>query len=172
MQACTDVAQRNALHFACSIGRRDAALHLTALGHLTNSKYGADRTCLHAAVEKPFDYRVEQDEKLVQWLLNCHCDPLAADSDDVTPMHLAACEGHAHITEWLALRLMVASQGRKRNVTPRDKLGRTPLHYAAISGANESVSFLIDQGAELSAPDLKGWTPVHVAIRYDSGRAH
>ena len=167
MRTCTDVAQRNALHFACSIGRRDAALHLTALGHLTNSKYGADRTCLHAAVEKPFDYRVEQDEKLVQWLLNCHCDPLAADSDDVTPMHLAAYSNRV-----LALRLMVASQGRKRNVTPRDKLGRTPLHYAAISGANESVSFLIDQGAELSAPDLKGWTPVHVAIRYDSGRAH
>ncbi|KAG5337461.1 hypothetical protein C0989_009610 [Termitomyces sp. Mn162] len=40
---------------------------------------------------------------------------------------------------------------------------RTPLHWAASSGAIDIVRFLIDQKAEVDKPDISGWTALHIA---------
>ncbi len=46
-----------------------------------------------------------------------------------------------------------------------DKLGRSPLHYAAAEGAIGSSAALIDAGADASLADRAGWTPLHFAAQ-------
>ncbi|TRM64757.1 ankyrin repeat-containing domain protein [Schizophyllum amplum] len=41
--------------------------------------------------------------------------------------------------------------------------GRTPLHWAASSGAIDIVRYLIDNKAEVDKQDPGGWTPIHIA---------
>ncbi|KAJ2934702.1 hypothetical protein H1R20_g2410, partial [Candolleomyces eurysporus] len=41
---------------------------------------------------------------------------------------------------------------------------RTPLHWAASSGALDIVRFLLDQKAEVDRPDNSGWTPLLIAV--------
>lgn len=45
--------------------------------------------------------------------------------------------------------------------------GSTPLHCAAIGGNKNMVAFLISKGAAISAKDLDGQTPLHVATNPD-----
>ena len=45
-----------------------------------------------------------------------------------------------------------------------DKLGWTPLHWAARSGQVEVVRMLIDSGADVNYADEKAGTPLHMAV--------
>lgn len=49
----------------------------------------------------------------------------------------------------------------------RNALGKTPLHYAVTFAQKEAMVFLIEQGADVSAPDGTGLTPLHVAAIVD-----
>ena len=49
----------------------------------------------------------------------------------------------------------------------RNALGKTPLHYAVTFAQKDAMEFLIEQGADLSAPDGTGLTPLHVAAIVD-----
>jgi len=44
-----------------------------------------------------------------------------------------------------------------------DAIGRTPLHWAAAKGYEESVTMLLAAKADPSAADTVGWTPLHCA---------
>lgn len=46
-----------------------------------------------------------------------------------------------------------------------DRLGRTPLHVAAIEGSFEDASRLVAAGADPNAQDDNGWTPLHFAAQ-------
>jgi len=48
-------------------------------------------------------------------------------------------------------------------VNAKDVDGRTPLHWAAFSGAADIASYLIDHKADVNAQDESGWTPLHIA---------
>jgi len=54
----------------------------------------------------------------------------------------------------------------KFDVNYADKEGWTPLHYAASWGKVNSISFLLEKGADLEATNAKGWTPFHNALYY------
>lgn len=48
-----------------------------------------------------------------------------------------------------------------------DHLGRTALHWAALSGSDEIVTLLLRNGASIDLPDaLEGLTPLHYASYY------
>ncbi len=60
---------------------------------------------------------------------------------------------------------MTAKTPKKKARPGIDKLGRTPLHYAAAEGNAEEVSKLLSGGANPSLPDDNGWTPLHFAAQ-------
>ena len=52
-------------------------------------------------------------------------------------------------------------------INMRDELGATPLHYAAFGGHRVAAQFLVQQGADINAPDSQfGATPAGWAIEY------
>lgn len=54
----------------------------------------------------------------------------------------------------------------------RDRQGRTPLHWAALSEQPEVIPVLIQAGADASASDADGNTPLHLAlVHWPSGAA-
>ena len=52
--------------------------------------------------------------------------------------------------------------------TSKDAAGSTPLHHAAGFGALESLTFLIDKGADVNAKNRRGSTPLFWALHDES----
>ncbi|KAG6337116.1 hypothetical protein ID866_1990, partial [Astraeus odoratus] len=51
-----------------------------------------------------------------------------------------------------------------RLINEVDVDGRTPLHWAASTGATDVARYLIDQKAEVDKADSSGWTALHIAV--------
>ncbi|KAF6759832.1 ankyrin repeat protein [Ephemerocybe angulata] len=60
------------------------------------------------------------------------------------------------------LRSLVSEDPKLVNSIDVDE--RTPMHWAASSGALDIVRFLIDQKADVDRPDGTNWTPLHIAV--------
>lgn len=52
---------------------------------------------------------------------------------------------------------------RSALITCRDAVGYTPLHYAALNGHRQIVSYLLAAEADLFSKDKKGCIPLHLA---------
>ena len=76
--------------------------------------------------------------------------------DQVTPLHLAAQEGHTHVIRKMARWGLFE--------TPTTHAKQTALHYAVIAGNEETTYELIRHGSDMDAQDYKGYTPLHLAI--------
>lgn len=46
-----------------------------------------------------------------------------------------------------------------------DEYGRSKLHYAANYGAIHLVEFLLDEGVDINAQDINGWTALHFSAK-------
>ena len=114
-------------------------------------------TALHEAAWKG-------DANVVLLLLRYGADLEAQDSDDNTPLHIAAYQGK------LEAARVILEHARGAIVLVKNKLGRTPLHGAAI-GANGNPDltrlFLEQQfpprPSAVHIQDNQGWTPLHDA---------
>jgi len=78
------------------------------------------------------------------------------DTEVTLLLHSAAKNGNM---QWSTQS--VAMPSVKFDIT--DRLGSTPLHYAARYGQKEVVTFLIQVGASLEARDDEGFMPLHCA---------
>ena len=78
-----------------------------------------------------------------------------ADTLGVTPLMLAAANGHA---DFLARLLELGA-----NPALQDHEGRTALHLAAENGCGAAANALVANGAEVDAVDRYGNTPLHFA---------
>eukprot|EP01062_Namystynia_karyoxenos_P035410 TRINITY_DN25949_c0_g1_i1.p1 TRINITY_DN25949_c0_g1~~TRINITY_DN25949_c0_g1_i1.p1 ORF type:complete len:399 (+),score=62.62 TRINITY_DN25949_c0_g1_i1:154-1197(+) len=81
-----------------------------------------------------------------------------------TPLHYAAgralgCADHERVVRLLTTQ---------RTLRAKDKDGATPLHFAAISGDAGTVAVLVASGAEPSAADNSGLTPLHRSVQSDA----
>ncbi len=62
---------------------------------------------------------------------------------------------------------MTRKTPKKNERSGVDRLGRTPLHYAAVEGKLAVAKRLLAKGANPSLPDDNGWTPLHFAAQRD-----
>lgn len=105
---------------------------------------GGDRAALDALIEGGLrmDYRTESDHwNLLHW-------PLVGLSQEHPPQP-------AMIAYLIQLGV---------DVNAKDRIGWTPLHYAARGHRLEIVRLLLAAGAEVNAGDDKGITPLHLHL--------
>ena len=107
------------------------------------------------------------DIDLMRTLLAAGADPRLATEEGTTPLMAAAglgAKGPRSPAERKnaldAVRLAV-ELGNDVNAVAAG--GRTALHGAAYTGANETIQFLVERGANLNAKDKYGQTPLSIA---------
>ncbi|KAF5650769.1 ankyrin 1 [Fusarium tjaetaba] len=88
-----------------------------------------------------------------------HASVDLADDMGRMPIHLAACNGLHNFEDILE---------RGGDIYAKDKLGRTPLHWAAQTGRLQVVKkiiSLVGDKLDIDVPDIDGWTPICWAPR-------
>jgi Ankyrin repeats (many copies) len=58
---------------------------------------------------------------------------------------------------------MTGKTPKKKERPGVDRMGRTPLHYAALGGKFDEAKSLLAEGADPNACDDNDWTPLHFA---------
>ncbi len=98
--------------------------------------------------------------RLALRMLDAGADPFAANSDGMTPLHLAAAGGQTGVVEALL------ALGCNPNV--KDATGRTPLH-AALQHPHPlpQIRTLISAGADPESPAANNETPLGAALDQD-----
>jgi ankyrin repeat protein len=113
------------------------------------------------------------DLVVVRLLMDKGASPSVKTKDGSTPMMVASglgarrggdeevteAEGRADPLDAIKLFLQAGADVNSANVT-----GNTALHYAAQTGANRIVEFLVANGAKLDARNKDGKTPLDVAM--------
>jgi len=51
------------------------------------------------------------------------------------------------------------------DINSTDKRLSTPLHWAAFSGSELTMSYVIAWGGDINAQDIRGLTPLHFAVK-------
>ena len=168
----TDNEGCTVFHTACSNGHIDVFRYLSSIyPQGVNVMDNRGRSLLHAACEGG-------DIGTVRTLIETHgLDPLAEDKDGITCLHLLA---ERKIDEESFLMRMFVD---RRNVdiyqylepnivshpVPKDKSGRTPLHYTSRSDNIHMVHYLIETfPCTPDDPDNNGYTSVHAACEAGS----
>lgn len=54
--------------------------------------------------------------------------------------------------------------GSSLDVSPKDALGNTPLHYSAQGGHIDTLKMLLERGADCNAINFTGESPLHKAV--------
>lgn len=83
------------------------------------------------------------------------------DVDGCMAIHLAAANGKNEVIEIL---LDVDAS----NINDVDNKGNTPLHWASMKDRPDTVSLLIENGADIEAKDVDNWTALHYAAAFAS----
>ena len=78
----------------------------------------------------------------------------------VTPLHLSACEGHIKMS-----KLLIESGA---NANALDSKGYSPLLVAVYFNQIESIEYLLENGADINAHFIDGWTIGVLAENYFS----
>ncbi|KAJ9155004.1 hypothetical protein NKR23_g2521 [Pleurostoma richardsiae] len=89
-------------------------------------------------------------------------DLLIADSDGELPLH-SACRGRSNSTE-LFDRLLADHGVREATINAPNKRGHTPLHCAVSWHKPEAIPVLLRYGADYSAQDVNGRTPLSLLL--------
>lgn len=133
---------RKALHVFCELGDLEGIRRLL--------EAGADPDVFDVNESSPATLSSANPEALAL-LASVGADLSRAGPLGFSPAHAAATAGAAESLRRLA--------GWKVPVGLPDAEGRTPLHYAALAGS-ESVEALLDAGADASAKDRLGRSPL------------
>jgi ankyrin repeat protein len=96
-------------------------------------------------------------EDMVTFVLSKGANPTIATNEGFTPLMQASRCGHTGVTQLLLEH--VGGQG----LDTQDDKGKTALHYAALWGHDEMVSFLLDKGADPNITALDGSTALACA---------
>jgi ankyrin repeat protein len=108
------------------------------------------------------------DAPVMRLLLDKGANPKLTTKDGNTALMLAAGIGYrdknTHGTESGALESVKVAIGAGLDIHQTNAKGETPLHGAALRGADTIVQFLLDQGADINVVSTQGYTPLDVAL--------
>jgi len=140
-------------------GDASAVRALLQRGADVNAAQGDGMTALHWAAE-------HGDHDLAAVLLESGANPGAETRiGRHTPLHVAAQGGHH-----LVVRALLQNKAGKAGVNTTTTTGAAPLHFAAASGSRETVTILLDSGADVNVREPQwGQTPLMFAAA--AGRA-
>ncbi|XP_019861613.1 PREDICTED: uncharacterized protein LOC109590109 [Amphimedon queenslandica] len=165
----TDNEGSTVFHTACSNGHIDVFHFLSSIyPQGVNVMDNRGRGLLHAACE---GWDIEIVKELVE---KYKLDPNLKDKDGITCLHLLAERKGVGLLQFgMDMRNIEMYQYLKRHVTnpiPKDKSGRSPLHYACRANNIPIARFLVDtiQSCSSDDPDNNGYTSVHAACEAGS----
>ena len=154
---------RTLLHVAIRKGEHGIASFLVGKGVDVHTRNNLGYTPLHDAVDK-------DDVTSLKILV----DQGGADVDITGPNYIATERWPEMYSPLLAFAAQGATQAlkylvqREASVNARDSLERTALFYAIDSDSPERVRILINSGANVSARDVEGFTPLHMCMKWAS----
>jgi len=108
------------------------------------------------------------DAESMRVLLAHRADPKLLTHDGSTALMFAAGVGYrdknTRGTDAEALEAVKVCLDQGLDINQANSKGETPLHGAALRGADTIVQFLVDHGASLNAKMRQGFTPLDVAM--------
>ena len=187
--AANDLYQRTPLHLAAQSGHSAAISILVKYGANITAKDASQQTPLHLAV-------LFKHEEAIKVLLDLGADMLCLDDLKQPPVYYAASFGsigcmkafmnagfdisyrepcrlrtvlhEAAVSDEIdILAYLLREEGSKTVVNARAMDGSTALHSAVRRDTRlESIRLLLQHGADMGVMSNNGYTPVHLAIRY------
>lgn len=145
-----DPKGQSLIPLAVKAGKLELVKLLVASGCRINDSVEAGAVLLEAAAVD----RIDVLEFLFE-IFGEELDVNSANSKGVTPVHVAAMEGHVRVIE-----LLVSKGGDPEAV---DSGGWTPLHFAAWRGHPKAVECLLERADTKRVRDKEGRTPFSVA---------
>jgi ankyrin repeat protein len=121
-------------------------------------EYGADINILKTGGVNPLHEAVyNNDIETVTELLDAKANPnISIPETDITSLHIACEEGHAHVVSLLL--------GAHANIGQTNEDGKAPLHFAAYAGNTDIVEQLIKAQADINQTDNQKHTPLFIAV--------
>ncbi|XP_037366464.1 ankyrin repeat domain-containing protein 16 [Talpa occidentalis] len=140
------------LHEAASMGHRDCVRYLLGRGATVDCLKKADWTPLMMACAK-------KNLEVIQDLVDHGANPLLRNKDGWNSFHIASREGDPLVLQYLLTTCPAAWKTESR-------IGRTPLHTAAMHGCLEAVKVLLQRcHYKPDCRDKCGLTPFMDAIQ-------
>gem|GEM_PF-2342146 len=173
------------LHFCSGYGKTEIVRLLIARGAVINPGNLGGETPLHKAVES-------RNRVLVELLISYGANVEAKDKKGYAPLHRAVLQSDPEMVACLIGKGAQCGNEDLGGITPleyavemcetpaavetvkvllnsgagvngADRMGRTPLYWAAVAGNCEIAGLLLSRGAYVEGKDREGRTPLHAA---------
>jgi ankyrin repeat protein len=155
---------------AASEGSYAIVKYLVEKGADVNARDGIESNALLLAMDA-------NDSETVKFLLASGADPKAKDGMNYTALMSAAANGNVELVKLLLSKGADVNAVSSPEVNARVKNGPialgafTPLIVAAVTGGPQTVKALLDAGANVNAKDVRGLTPLMLAVATDRSSA-
>uniref|UniRef100_A0A8C9U6X0 Ankyrin repeat domain 52a n=2 Tax=Scleropages formosus TaxID=113540 RepID=A0A8C9U6X0_SCLFO len=155
--------QLSSLNVADRTGRT-ALHHATYSGYLEMVKLllnkGANLSASDKKERQPIHWAAYLGHlEIVKLLVSRSADAVCKDKRGYTPLHAAAASGQIEVVKYL-LRL---------GIDEPNAFGNTALHVACYMGQEAVANELVNRGANVNQPNLRGYTPLHLAAVSTNG---
>ena len=129
-------------------------------------RHGADTQVLDNESRSILHWTIQNKQPNILQMLIDHNSSLIdwVDNQRRTVLHLAVGRSNIALVRYL-LGVTHKSAIDIKNKT--DKMGRTPLHWAAVLGETDIVTLLLKHGADHTLSDSNGAFPLHYAAQTD-----
>ena len=134
---------------------------------------GADVSARDKSNSSPFLEAIDaNDNRVIRMLIEKGADPNVRTSSGYTPLMIASSYGNLDIMRWLLARRVEVNAATTAESVHVKKgpiaLGNlTALMLAAPYGGHEAVKLLLNAGAKVNEQDVRGMTPLMLAIGTD-----